>query len=256
MTPEEADKIINTLKKNGIFYLDGYGKKQIKKGSYIKRGGKNIFDMKNARKLICSKETIKVDGDLKDWRGVKWEDVKGKEHLLAKKDWKGNWDLSFSFASCYDKNNLYLAFKVIDNKRVLRTQTLAQEGDEVQLFVGFIKDPNRENISIGYNGFSFRLIPDKRFQQIYTGQKFLEPVTGSVSRSQVNSKGYVIEASLPWENFNYKAEAGKLLPVEIHVLDADKIAANVEKTMLWNAFEGKTKPWRIKGTTQWGLFQL
>jgi hypothetical protein len=256
LSVEEADAIIKTLKEKGIFYLDGYDKKHIKKRSTRNRSGKNIFDMKHARKKTIARNKIKVDGNFQEWQRTQWTDVKGKEQLLGKKDWKGNNDLSYSFASAYDDDNLYLAVKVNDDKRALRTQTLNAEGDEVQIFVGFVNDPNSQNISIGYNGFSLRMVPDKRFPQVYGGQSFLEPVSGSKSISRQLENGYEIEASIPWKNFKYKPQKGKLLPIEFHVLDADHPAGEVEKTMLWNAFEGKKKPWSVKGTTQWGLLEF
>lgn len=256
LSVEEADAIIKTLKEKGIFYLDGYDKKHLEKRSTRNRSGKNIFDMKHARKKAIAKAKIKIDGDFKDWQKAQWTEVKGEEQLLGKKNWKGNDDLSYSFAGAYDDKNLYLAVKVNDDKRALRTQTLNAEGDEVQIFIGFVDDPNSQNISIGYNGFSLRMIPDDRFPKVYGGQSFLEPVSGSKAKSRQLETGYKIEAAIPWENFKYKPEKGKLLPVELHILDADKPAGNVEKTMLWNAFKGKEKPWRVKGTTQWGLFEF
>jgi len=256
MSQEEADKVIDTLKKNGIFYLDKYPEKAMNTEKKLKGSGDRKTDMKNAGRYEAAKKKVDIDGDFKDWENLKQQNVEGEKHLLAKKELKGKEDLSFSFAASYDEKNLYFTIKVRDDKLVLRTNTLSGEGDEVQMFIAYLDNPLEQSITLGQNGMSFRFIPSKDYKHVYLGHRFLDAVPGSKSDFRILPDGYEIEASIPWANFKYKPAKGKLLPVELHVLDTDTPAGKVEKSMLWNAFDGKERPWSVKGTTQWGLFEL
>ncbi|MCB0497696.1 MAG: metallophosphoesterase [Cyclobacteriaceae bacterium] len=56
---------------------------------------------------------VKVDGDLKEWKG-EWIDVKNFQGSPF--DYKGDADFSMKFATGYDKDNLYVAVQITDDE--------------------------------------------------------------------------------------------------------------------------------------------
>lgn len=256
MSVREAEGVIYTLKDKGIFYFDGYNTKK-RKRSHQRNRSKEIFQMKTARRVKAKQKKIKVDGDLSDWKDLNWNRVEGDVHQFGKKKkLQGPDDLSFSFATAYDKDNFYCAFKVRDDKKILRTQTMSATGDEIEIFAGFVDDPLTQPLSLSSNAFQFRMIPAKGYENVYVGHQFLDAFPGTVSKHRITDDGYEIEAMIPWKSCRYTPGKGKILPLEIHLLDADTPAGGIDKTLLWNVFKGKKKPWSARGTEQWGLVEL
>lgn len=254
MSVKEAETIIATCREKGIFYADGAQRPQTAKKPPQQKAG---LQMETARRVPAPRRTCKVDGKLDDWASAEWTIADSKEYVFVGRDkWQGKDDLSYSFALAYDADFLFVAVRVLDEKLVLRGQTLATTGDEVELFVGFVDEPVKEPVIMRANGFQFRIIPDKKYGHVYLGYNKLEPVKDSRAAMSRSDAGYVVEAALPWRDFEYTPRKGGFVPTELHILDADQPAGNIESTMLWNVFEGKQKPWSAKGTRQWGVAAL
>ncbi len=63
---------------------------------------------------------IKIDGDVRDWKGIKKNVVQGADYLWINEDllpekWAGNNDLSFSWSGAWYGNKFYFLVEVTDN---------------------------------------------------------------------------------------------------------------------------------------------
>jgi len=73
-------------------------------------------------RITCSrtKSNIVIDGQLDEWKGAAGVSIDGPGNLVSDhwlfNWWKGKEDLSASISFLYDNENLYIAFKVLDDK--------------------------------------------------------------------------------------------------------------------------------------------
>jgi hypothetical protein len=79
--------------------------------------------------------TVKIDGNLDEWpEGLPWHEV---THLANEGVATNDQDISMQFASTADEENLYLAFKITDDKKVLNLDetrdTVNEDSLEVEI---------------------------------------------------------------------------------------------------------------------------
>jgi hypothetical protein len=88
---------------------------------------------------------IKVDGDLRDWNGVRANIVRGSDHLwfgqgMQPEQWSGDEDLSYQWRGAWSEGQLYFALEVTDDRRVEPTQVSSYLCDCVEIYL----DPDNQ----------------------------------------------------------------------------------------------------------------
>jgi len=257
MGVEEADEVIAIFLEKGIFYYEEESEVKKKTEQELRNEGRSLVETENSRRVHAPLSSRTIDGNLDEWCDATWYEATGAEHLFATKEgvWTGKDDLSYSFALSYDKDNLYLAIKVRDNKVFSREHMFATGGDEAEILLAFVDDPEKDALTRD-NSLTLRMIPFKEYDQVYTGWDVLEGIPESRAASSSCEDGYIIEAAIPFSRFGYKPAKGKLLPAEFHILDYDELMGGYHCSMIWNAVENKEAPWGFKGKAQWGLIEL
>ena len=94
-----------------------------------------------AKKLagVVKNSQVKIDGDLSDWKGAKWEKILPNPATNLKKVVTDPADASLEFAVQWDENNIYFAGKGTDNDMFVNTATgeNAWDGDCIEFFISF-----------------------------------------------------------------------------------------------------------------------
>jgi hypothetical protein len=201
---------------------------------------------------------ITIDGDLNDWNTIPNKQIlNSKEHVTYGADkWKGAADLSATVQLSWRPDALYVAANVTDD--ILRqTQRGANiwKGDHVELYLDTAPDTDAGNTAFGARQFQIGLSPgnfnhsgDALADIAPEAYAFL-PAGISLAGSQVAAQrtvaGYTIEASIPWNNFDFKPQVGLPLGVEVSISDTDGVEAMQEKMMTIGAAAWKRNRGRL-----------
>jgi len=195
-------------------------------------------------------EDIKIDGNLKEYSKAKPIYINKKENLsVGKNEWKGINDASGTVRVLWDKNNLYMAIEVKDDKPMINNAGKAADawnGDCIEFFLGthYIHISRAEKGEYDYQillipkGGTFQ--PDKAFLFSEAG-----PGLGTRDAELKNSeivakkihKGYIIEARISAENF-FEFDGFKKnmeLRFDIGIDDADVSERKCQ--IMWNAHD-------------------
>lgn len=97
-----------------------------------------------ADRPVCDliERAIAVNGDVSDWKGIKPNIVKGKDHLwfgqgMTPEKWHGNKDLSYQWRAAWSGQKLYFLIEVSDDKVVEAGQPSSYLCDCVEVYLDY-----------------------------------------------------------------------------------------------------------------------
>ena len=225
MDLNEADKIIETIKKNQVT-------------------GK--IDPEKRKAVILAAEKIIIDGKNDDWDFTSAPSVNTPEQASQFKGWRGPSDASFQFQVAADQTKLYFGILVKDDVLVLKNQLdscpRSPWADEMNMYLTTVDIREAAGVWREKNAQQLRLLPGEK--QIWHTQA--APIAGSNVAWQKTDDGYFIEGQVPWRYFGFQPAPGMWLGLEAQMLDADSATAGCRGSLLWNS-KGKPEP------ANWGI---
>ncbi len=174
-------------------------------------------------------EGLQVDGASGDWPGIP------PETLTAKNISFGTVDETFSASCrfCWDETFLYLLVDVNDRtpRQNDRTAGNLWMGDGVELFIGY-EDPDEA----GELRFSDRqiLLGAGAQPSIHFAKLNIQPTDARIAvADNVTTKGYTIEAAIPWKALDIVPAKGAEILFDIAVNDSED-GLNRRRQLMWN----------------------
>lgn len=199
----------------------------------------------------------KIDGDWTDWRD-KTTLYPVKSLVWGAKNWTGESDLEASFGAGWDDKNLYIGFKVYDDKYVQNTSGKDMyKGDSLEILIDtnlygdfYVQQLSSDDYQLGISYGN----PDKGIKpEAYLW--FPSNVEGSrtqVSMAYVFESGlYRAEVSIPWSTLGITPTKDMVLGFAASVNDNDDPTQNVQQTMLSSAANRV-----LTDPTTWGWLTL
>jgi hypothetical protein len=209
-----------------------------------------------------------VDGDLSDWSGMKWQSLSDRMQVTNGVDaWQGPSDLSAQFSISEDKENLYIAVRVVDDVVTLRGTSSRGGGgfgDTVELYAA---DANEKAITFSREPDWRRLVvapvasgsPDGGESsgptRVYrVGQR---NIWGSEGGTQEYSEGraafkrdsnqYTLEIALTRAGLGWDDPTDRTRQLDIAINDRDA-GGNTESQLIWAGNSGNPYSSRYYGT--------
>ncbi len=189
---------------------------------------------------------LKLDGSVAEWGGLSSTRISGgKKVVFSLHDvrWQGGEDLSGILYGAWDKNNLYLALKVKDDKYLPFQGTRTEKGDSIEIYLDM--DIAGDYGSGEYSGDDFHLkispsikgsAPTVILRQGNNGSKKSIPDKGLKVVTSTVPGGYHLELVVPWKLLTSKpVKRGDKIGFDIGLFDRDRKAEGTEKVMLWSA---------------------
>ena len=196
-----------------------------------------------------------IDGNLSEWGYANPITVNSTAQVKANaSSWGGPADASVTAQTMYDSQNLYLAFTVKDNTKLVNSNTGSAivNGDGVELYLSTYPEQysNNTNTALSTRSDSYGSQYDYHLAISYaaTPQAYMlshsKALTGAVISKVDTSDGYIIEAMIPWSNFGSPtltptALTGgfteyRQLGLNIALNDADNSPSTVDHKLIWN----------------------
>ena len=183
---------------------------------------------------------IVLDGVLSEWQGVPSYNVSGPEHWQGRGtgsgciQYSGDDNLSYTFQLGWDKDNLYLAFRVKDEKVISKYKSRGVGGYGGDCIETYIDVLNKRDA-----------VPGIEFSQHFFG---LNNEVGRIGGSgeilarmawKKTDKGYNAEIAFPLkEIFLDDLKQGYRIAFNVQMDDGDKLG-NLEGWSLWRRLEGQ-----------------
>lgn len=200
----------------------------------------------------------RIDGDLTEWPltgGIL------TSHVVEQDGWDGSQDVTAVWRFAWDDRNLYIAVNVVDNIHVQEQEAkYAYYGDSLELqfdtnLADFEKRVSLDDYqyvfspgnfgSLSASGFRFRGRSDQN--------NHFDEFAGSRAQvaTQRTSNGYIIEASIPWNEMEVAAAAGLKMGAAFSTNDIDTPGQRRQEVMVSNV------PGRLwADPTTWGTITL
>lgn len=154
--------------------------------------------------------TPKIDADLdKIWEKV--QSIKLEKLFFSENNSES--DLSASVKLLWNEMNLYLWVQIIDDiMSDKENSNYSQDALEIYL------DPdNRKSQTYSKDEFQLRYLRNNSVVETLQG-KLAKDIT--VAKKEIDN-GYQVELAIPWEAINSKPSLGKIIGIDIHVIDND-----------------------------------
>ncbi len=189
---------------------------------------------------------VKIDGNLSEWRNspATWiTDSRGDRH------WKGVRDGSCRLALGWDKNFLYFAIRVFDDKidNTAKGMKMLWNGDAIELFFNFdFADDKSAKKVAGYrmsnDDFHATVVPKTmKSNSAAIGWKYLGGDGGTNVISKHLKDGYIIEGAIPWKSLNTRCPfiPGKDKQIGFTFIMNDRDGnVNIKKRLVWHGDQG------------------
>lgn len=173
--------------------------------------------------------SIKIDGDLADWpKNVSWHQV---THDMGWNNPTNDEDGSFKFACVADKDYLYVAVKITDDKECIN-ESIGRDvydDDSVELYIdgdnskATVYEPDVCQITIGR--YNTGVNPEKPKLNAWTGengQGIPADQTGTmVAVADDPQSGYAMEIAVPLKVFGIELANGTVIGFNIQLNDDD-----------------------------------
>lgn len=209
-----------------IISLDVEEKKEeaLDNSSYRSQNGAPIFSYK------CYTPPL-VDGSISEWDP--YGSFSSFSPTIKKENYSSHLDVSGTFFSCWDDDNLYFAIQVVDDVfNQSFTGNQINKGDSITIVIdtdleGDLQVPfyNSDDFQIDFSPGNFQTI----FPEAFINWPSNSPPKQVILEATRLSNGYILEASVPWYNFvNYVPEDMDVLGFTVSILDTD----NLESTEL------------------------
>jgi len=167
-------------------------------------------------------------------------------------------DVEGSFRIGWDRNNLYLAVKVLDDRYVQNaTGVMLYQGDSLELQLDTDLEGDLETTTLNDDDFQLGISPGRPDVNGTREAYLWNPPGLAGSKSQVQIAAvqgdgvYRVEIAIPWSLFNLTPAEGDMFGFSLNVSDNDNPNENVQQTML-SAVSGRT----LTDPTTWGLLVL
>lgn len=220
------------------------------------------FECAAAPRCVFVQRTIAVDGDMKDWDGIKPNVVQGREHLwfgqgMTPAQWSGDADLSYQWRGAWSGDQLYFAIEVTDDRVVKPDQASSFLCDCVEIYLDCNNQggrrvkvlDGREDWLANYDphelmGYELHFLatdPPRVYLDHADKYALDKPQTERFKREwagnaafRKTAKGYLIEVGFRVPGVSLSA--GKTVGVEIGVCDDDGKCR--ESIMMWTGTKG------------------
>ncbi|MCM8779464.1 MAG: hypothetical protein NC834_06780, partial [Candidatus Omnitrophica bacterium] len=198
------------------FMRNEFIKKAMEKVGF-KEGTKNlVWEIPQLKAKFTSKSP-KLDGELKEWKGVDSIEILPQKHLEYLYVTNSQVDLRGKFFFMWDHNYLYIAGEIIDNEIIARMRdNLIYKDDCIEIFIdpkndGFIfRNPDDFQFGFAPTGFEGKPVVWEWFHQ----DKFPGKVGFFLKETKIEGKkGYILEAKILWEYLGIKPEKGYTLGI-------------------------------------------
>lgn len=177
-----------------------------------------------------------IDGSLDEWQMDRYRVV---AVVYGKNNHKGENDLSGRAMIGWDKQNLYLGIRVIDQKYVqnARVKNLYR-GDSLDILVDtdvasdfYLGDLNEDDYQLGISPGS--PAPGDSPQAYLWFPSGKAGTRGQVSiASRARGDGYIVEAAIPWSVFNIDPVEGQHVGFVFSISDNDNSDRNEQQSMV------------------------
>lgn len=191
-----------------------------------------------------------IDGSTSGWEGDFYpvEDV-----VYGKSHWKGDDDLSAEVKVMWDYDNLYVAWKVTDDKYVQFSKGAnLYEGDSVEILVDTAVQYDYWNNWLDWDDYQIGINPgrDEPGENMEAYLWFPKAVEGKLKNVEIGSKvtdgGYRVTAAIPWSYLDVDPYDGMHLGFAASVSDDDSKDGGEQQTMVSSTWRALTDP------TSWG----
>lgn len=200
-----------------------------------------------------------IDGDWREWSATLYP----VEALSAGEDkWMDGNDLSASFRTGWDLQNLYIAVKVKDDTHAPSTDLQhMDQGDAVILYFDSDLRGDFPATGMGLDDFSIGFqagqpgIGDTPRAYQWT------PGVGSGQRGDIQvaatpytkdaERGYYLEAAIPWSVLSYQPQGGQEYGFVLAVTDADDTNQITQQSVVTSVLG-----WQPNNPTTWGMLSL
>jgi hypothetical protein len=216
------------------------------------------LNVKKGASARSAKGMPTIDGDLAEWGNLEAfpltidkpaQVVLGTQYTAVAHDaalscdWKGPKDLSLRMAVAHDKDNLYFAIRVFDdrvvNKNASKNPQMSYEGDCVEIFLDARSTERQGRDEVDQNILQLLLVPvleDFPAPTYYVMTPKGKKLQGVVLCSKSLLDGYTLEVKIPLSNFP-GLDLGKMKTIgfDIAVDDKDEDVTNGRKSqMMWS----------------------
>jgi len=172
--------------------------------------------------------TMQVDGDLDEWpEEIPWHRV---SHTMGIGTATNDADISFEFASAADEENVYMAFKIADDAKVLdlsETYDAANE-DSLEVQIG-------EEQFLIKRHHVWREGPDG--QPVSSGKQYVSLNNETTAVIYDGSDGWTVEVKMPNETIGLEPGQTNGVPMEI-ILNDDDDGGEADNRLRWSAAAG------------------
>ncbi len=188
--------------------------------------------------------TIVVNGKRDGWPGLPAEPISGKRMVLG----ADPGDFEASFRACYDQDNLYLMVELIDSTPMNNTQKaeMLWSGDAVELFIGSEKPQQDGSLLLSDRQILLGAGNANGRDSLWVMRAARQPPYHMIVIPNVDGKGYLLEAAIPFTALGLKPETGKALLFDLAVDDSADGERRLRQLM-WN---GTSQNAYIRGA--WG----
>jgi hypothetical protein len=179
-----------------------------------------------------------IDGNLNEWAAL--TPVLAAYRTFEDESWDGSEDLTALWRVAWDDNNLYIAVSVADDIHAQNSVgSLIYRGDSVDVQL----DANRaadlsdswsnDDYQITISPGNFNNLPPSVFRWTANNEGTLQnaPDHSIIMTAQQTGTGYVIEAALPWRDFNITPVVGLVLGAAFNVTDNDRVGTAVQEVL-------------------------
>ena len=155
-------------------------------------------------RVAASKKRIKLDGDLREWRGS-WYEFSGEHMEGSLFDYRGMEDVQVRFQAAYDDENLYIALDITDDE--IYTNENGSLWDQDAILLGL--DGRSWPISAMNNGegrnseWAAFLRTFREKDPVYRPEAIPVPITSQV---QPTESGMAVELSIPLSYLNQQQD--------------------------------------------------
>jgi hypothetical protein len=200
------------------------------------------------------KEQPALDGGLGDWVA---EDYSAKHVVYGADHWKNSDDLSSSFMVEWDKQYLYVAWKVHDDKYV-QTQKHAYLylGDSVEILMDTDVQGDYWTQWLSSDDYQIGISPGRNEvgENMEAYLWFPNTEAGTLTKTIIGAKkisgGYQVTAGIPWKTFGITPYEGMRVGFAASVSDDDSKSGGIQQSMVSSSWRVLTDP------TTWGDLEL
>jgi len=197
-----------------------------------------------------------IDGSWAEWKD-KTTQYPLSYVVWGRSNWSGSADLEASFAAAWDNTNLYVGFKVYDDKYVQNASgENMYKGDSLELLVDsnldgdfYVQQLSSDDYQLGISGGNGENIKPEAYLWFPTGSKGTKT---SVKIAYVFEAGlYRAEAAIPWSVLGITPSNGLKIGFAASVSDNDNSGENLQQSMVSTAADRS-----LADPTTWGSMTL